>query len=118
MTYYMIKTGPEHHSGERPWMRLATTTMVNTLNVGQRCLYEATTTDEEALEDALQADDDVLEFTAFAVGDRVEGGRRGTEDHDTGRIDSIDGSTAWVSWDSLVRTRADLRALRHESERS
>jgi small-conductance mechanosensitive channel len=48
----------------------------------------------------------------FKVGDRVEGGKG--EDHDMGRIVSIDWKTkvAVVAWDSLVMTPAPLDILR------
>lgn len=44
------------------------------------------------------------------VGDRVEAGEG--EDNDTGRVESIDGDTAIVAWDSGVKTPADVSALR------
>ena len=44
------------------------------------------------------------------VGDRVEAGEG--DDHDTGRVESIDGDTAFVSWDSGVKTPAAVSALR------
>jgi len=44
------------------------------------------------------------------AGDRVEAGDG--EDHDTGRVESIDGDTAFVAWDSGVKTRASVSALR------
>ena len=62
-TTYNIKTGPEHHSGERPWMRLPSTTTVDCLTAGAWCTYRAVTTDPTALEAALDADNDVVEYT-------------------------------------------------------
>jgi hypothetical protein len=47
---------------------------------------------------------------AFSVGDRVEAGEG--EDHDTGRVESIEGNAACVAWDSGVKTPANLSALR------
>lgn len=47
---------------------------------------------------------------SLKTGDRVEGGQG--EDHDTGRIESIDGDTALVAWDSGVKTPAPLSILR------
>lgn len=44
------------------------------------------------------------------VGDRVEAGEG--DDYDTGRVESIDGDVAFVAWDSGVKTRANLSALR------
>lgn len=61
-TRYKIRTGPEHYSGTRPWMVLASTTGVNCKSVGAWCYYEAETVDPTALEAALEADDDVIEY--------------------------------------------------------
>jgi hypothetical protein len=47
------------------------------------------------------------------IGSRVQSGEG--EDHDTGRIDDIDGDTATVSWDSLVVTPCPLELLRPAS---
>lgn len=46
----------------------------------------------------------------FDPGDRVEGGEG--DDHDTGRIESVEGAVAIVAWDSGVKTPACLRSLR------
>lgn len=43
------------------------------------------------------------------VGDRVESGQG--DDHDTGAIERLDGATAFVSWDSGVKTPASVRNL-------
>lgn len=64
-TCYEIKTGPEHHTAERPWMRLASTTTVEAKAVGAICTYAAQTTDPTALEAALEADSDVIEYRAI-----------------------------------------------------
>lgn len=61
-TRYEILTGPKHHDGTRPWMALASTVTVNAKTLGARCSYEAETTDPAALESALDADDDVIEY--------------------------------------------------------
>ena len=45
----------------------------------------------------------------FEPGSRVEGGIG--EDHDTGRIERIDGDIAFVAWDSGVKTPAPLCIL-------
>ena len=45
-----------------------------------------------------------------AIGARVESGEG--DDHDTGRVESIDGDTAFVSWDGGVKTPAAVSALR------
>jgi hypothetical protein len=50
------------------------------------------------------------------VGDRVEGGAPGTEDHDTGRVVEVDGSQVTVAWDSGVTTTQHARALRAKQE--
>lgn len=52
---------------------------------------------------------------SFKVGDRVEGGKVGTEDYDRGRIVSINkrAKVAEVAWDSMVRTCAPFDTLRH-----
>lgn len=47
------------------------------------------------------------------VGDVVEGGHG--EDYDTGRIESIDGDTAFVAWGSGVKTPASIKMLRRLS---
>jgi hypothetical protein len=47
------------------------------------------------------------------VGDAVEGGHG--EDYDTGRIESIEGDTAIVAWDSGVKTPAGVEMLRRLS---
>jgi hypothetical protein len=49
-----------------------------------------------------------LQIQSF--GDRVESGSG--DDHDTGRIESIKGETAFVAWDSGVKTHAHISALR------
>lgn len=46
---------------------------------------------------------------APSIGDRIEAGEG--DDHDTGRIESIDGSMAFVAWDSGVKTAAPLADL-------
>lgn len=48
------------------------------------------------------------------VGQLIESGDAGTEDFDTGRIQSIDGANgvAWIGWDSGVRGPCPLSALR------
>lgn len=48
--------------------------------------------------------------TGISVGMRVEGGEG--EDHDTGIVDSIDGETAIVRWDSHVVTPCPVKLLR------
>ena len=52
----------------------------------------------------------------FHINDRVEGGIRGTEDHDTGRVTAVDGDQVTVSWDSLVETTQRSDWLRLEGE--
>lgn len=61
-TRYKIKTGPEHGSGERPWMLLPSTVTADPISVGAWCYYAAATTDPAALESALEADPDVIEY--------------------------------------------------------
>lgn len=51
------------------------------------------------------------------VGDMVEGGNEGTEDHDTGRVVAIDGDQVTVAWDSGVRTTQPARLLRIDGMR-
>lgn len=49
------------------------------------------------------------------VGDRVEGGKRGTADYDTGRVVEIDGDRVRVAWDTLTmiwHERSELRRLK------
>ena len=53
-------------------------------------------------------------MTQFNVGDRVEGGKYGTEDYDTGRVVAIDGDVVTIAWDTLVQTTAPADALRPE----
>lgn len=51
----------------------------------------------------------------FKIDDRVEGGKRGTDDHDTGRVVEIDGDRVRVAWDSQVivwHERSELRWIR------
>lgn len=49
----------------------------------------------------------------LSVDDRVEGGERGTEDHDTGRVTAVhvDGQVT-VAWDSQVQTTQSAELLR------
>lgn len=47
----------------------------------------------------------------ITVGTRVQAGKPGTEDHDTGRVLALDGTTATVGWDSGVRTDIDVADL-------
>lgn len=52
----------------------------------------------------------------IAIDDRVEAGKRGTEEYDTGKVLAISGPQAEVGWDSGTRTWtpiSDLRLLRH-----
>jgi len=47
----------------------------------------------------------------ICIGDKVESGSG--EDHDTGRVERIDTeSTAFIAWDSGVKTAADIARLR------
>ena len=51
------------------------------------------------------------------LGMRVEAGRRGTEDHDTGEVLDIDprgepGHEVYVGWDSLSKSWCDANGLR------
>lgn len=48
------------------------------------------------------------------VGERVEGGKPGTEDEDSGVVHSVsdDGLVAMIGWDSEVVTPADVASLR------
>lgn len=55
------------------------------------------------------ADQEVVRFS-LTVGDRVEAGTG--DDYDTGIVDSIDGDTATVRWDSHVVTTAPVSDLR------
>lgn len=65
MTTYKITTGAEHRNTSpdlRPWMALASTETYSVTAVGSRCSFTARTTDCAALEAALEADADVLEY--------------------------------------------------------
>lgn len=53
---------------------------------------------------------DARNAVTIQIGDRVEAGEG--EGHDTGRVESIDGATAFVAWDSGVKTPADVASLR------
>jgi hypothetical protein len=57
------------------------------------------------------------ESRRIGVRDRVEAGRSGTDDHDTGVVLAIRGRTATVAWDSGVRTDIDVGQLRPTTER-
>lgn len=46
-----------------------------------------------------------------APGARVSGGKLGTEDHDEGRVVSVEGDTAYVAWDSGIRTHVAVASL-------
>lgn len=48
--------------------------------------------------------------------DRVEGGTRGTDDWDTGRVSGVNGDRVTVAWDSLVETTQHADLLRREGE--
>ena len=48
----------------------------------------------------------------IAVGDRVSGGKPGTEDYDEGKVLRINGDMAEVGWDSGVRTEMSINTLR------
>lgn len=48
----------------------------------------------------------------ISVGDRVEAGRKGTDDYDKGRVVKIRGRMADVAWDSGVTTPAPVSDLR------
>lgn len=50
--------------------------------------------------------------TQFEIGNRVEGGRPGSEDYDTGRVDDVDGDQITVAWDSGVTTTQHASVLR------
>ncbi len=49
-----------------------------------------------------------------ALGDRVEGGGPGTEDHDTGRVVRVDGDQVTVAWSNGETTTQRASALRPE----
>lgn len=51
-------------------------------------------------------------LASLKVGDRVEAGKPGTEDYDTGKIVAITGDSADVAWDTRVITWCDLASLR------
>lgn len=51
----------------------------------------------------------------FEIDDRVEGGRPGTEDYDTGKVIAIEGDQITVAWSSGVRTTQSTSLLRHEA---
>ncbi len=42
---------------------------------------------------------------------KIEGGKPGTEDYDTGYILSLDGDMAYVAWNSGVRTQCPISDL-------
>jgi len=48
----------------------------------------------------------------ITIGQRVEAGREGTEDYDSGKVIDIDGDTLTVAWDSGVRTQIDVAEVR------
>lgn len=52
-----------------------------------------------------------MENEELAIGQRVEAGEPGTDDHDTGTILAIAGDTAEVGWDSEVQTSIPLAML-------
>lgn len=45
------------------------------------------------------------------VGDRVEAGRKGTEDYDMGRVVGIDGDQVEVAWSNGTRTTQPAELL-------
>lgn len=51
-----------------------------------------------------------MKTTKCKIGMRVQAGQG--EDHDTGRVDKIDGNMATVTWDSLVVTTCPVATLR------
>jgi len=53
-------------------------------------------------------------MTQFNVGDRVEGGKYGTEDYDTGRVVAVDVDTVTVGWDTGVQTTVSADGPYHE----
>lgn len=55
-------------------------------------------------------------MSTITEGDRVQGGKPGTEDHDTGRVLRVHGDKAFVAWDSGVSTVADVAALALDAE--
>ena len=48
----------------------------------------------------------------ITIGQRIEAGREGTEDYDSGKVIDIDGDTLTVAWDSGVRTKIDVAEVR------
>ena len=46
----------------------------------------------------------------FAVGNRVETGRRGAEDHDLGYVRAVDGNSVTVRWDDSYPTETTQAA--------
>jgi hypothetical protein len=54
--------------------------------------------------------------TNFRVGDRVEAGAKGTDEHDAGRILAINCDVAEVGWESGTRTFIHLEDLQGSKE--
>jgi hypothetical protein len=52
----------------------------------------------------------------FKVGQRIEAGKKGTEDYDTGRVTKVEGDQITVAWDSGSKTTQPSRALKVDSE--
>lgn len=50
--------------------------------------------------------------SAISEGDRIEAGKPGTEDYDTGTVLEINGDRAFIGWNSGVQTWAQLADLR------
>lgn len=48
----------------------------------------------------------------FEVGQRVQGGAAGSDDHDAGVVSDVDGEQVTVAWDSGVRTTQRAEVLR------
>lgn len=80
------------------------------------CARDAGYESEADMVDRLEHRSELEARAIFGDGDRVEAGEG--EDRDTGRIESLDGAMAYVSWDSGVKTPcpvADLHGITRQA---
>ena len=84
----------------------------NDKDAGGYLLESEGRTPREYVESYLREQYKIYGEDGFRIGERVEAGAEGTDEHDAGRILAINGDSAEVGWDSGTRTSISFEDLR------